>query len=35
MTKATPTVLLGMLVGLSGIYWVVKRRQEMMGKKRG
>jgi formate dehydrogenase iron-sulfur subunit len=35
MTKATPTVLVGMLVGLSGIYWVVKRRQEMMGKKRG
>jgi formate dehydrogenase iron-sulfur subunit len=35
MTKATPAVLVGMLVGLSGIYWVVKRRQEMMGKNRG
>jgi formate dehydrogenase iron-sulfur subunit len=35
MTKATPAVLVGMLVGLSGIYWVVKRRQEMMGKKGG
>ncbi|MGQ9572116.1 MAG: 4Fe-4S dicluster domain-containing protein [Dehalococcoidia bacterium] len=35
MTKATPAVLVGMLVGLSGIYWVVKRRQEMMGKSKG
>ena len=35
MDKATPAVLVGMLVGLSGIYWVVKRRQEMMGKNGG
>ena len=35
MQKATPAVLVGMLVGLSGLYWVVKRRQEMMGKNGG
>jgi len=35
MTKATPAVLVGALVGLGGIYWVVKRRQEMMGKNGG
>ena len=35
MTKATPAVLVGMLVGLGGLYWVVKRRQEMMGKNGG
>ena len=35
MTKATPAVLVGMLIGLGGIYWVVKRRQEMMGKNGG
>jgi formate dehydrogenase iron-sulfur subunit len=35
MTKATPTVLVTMLVGLSGIYWVMKRRQQMMGKNKG
>jgi formate dehydrogenase iron-sulfur subunit len=35
MTKATPSVLVGMLIGLGGIYWVVKRRQKMMGKNGG
>ena len=33
MTKATPSVLVGMLVGLGGLYWVVKRRNRMMAKK--
>jgi len=35
MHIATPVTLGAMLVGLSGIYWVVKRRQEMMGKNGG
>jgi formate dehydrogenase iron-sulfur subunit len=35
MTKATPAVLVGVLASLGGIYWVVKRRQEMMGKNGG
>jgi len=35
MHIATPVVLGGMLVGLSGLYWVVRRRQEMMGKSGG
>jgi formate dehydrogenase iron-sulfur subunit len=35
MHIATPAVLVGMLAGLSGLYWVVRRRQEMMGKNGG
>lgn len=35
MHIATPAVLVGMLAGLSGLYWVVRRRQEMMGKSGG
>jgi formate dehydrogenase iron-sulfur subunit len=33
MERATPAALVGMLVGLGGLYWVVKRRNEMMAKK--
>jgi len=33
MERATPAVALGMLLGLGGLYWVVKRRNQMMAKK--
>jgi hypothetical protein len=29
MEKATPAVALGMLVGLGGLTWVIKRRNKM------
>jgi formate dehydrogenase iron-sulfur subunit len=35
MEKATPAVLGAMLFGLAGLYWVIRRRQEMMGKNGG
>jgi len=35
MEIATPAVLGGLLVGLSGLSWVIRRRQRMMGKSGG
>ena len=35
MEKATPAVALGMLMGLGGLYWVVKRRNQMAAAKTG
>jgi hypothetical protein len=35
METVTPAVALGMLFGLGGLYWVVKRRNQMATAKAG